>query len=117
MAFQLGKSGIKTITGKVDIFEPLDFGARRKVGSLNVTVEVLPRSEFADLVDAVRHDREVARQLVKNIEPADAQTVTEEYRPELMDELYEIDWQFDPIFELVMQANSSRLRRALRTKN
>ena len=117
MAFQLGKSDIKTITGKVDIFTPQDFGGRSKAGSLKVTVQVLPRSEFLDMTRMAENDAELVKRLVLDIGAGDSKTEVAPYTEDLVDEIYEIDWQFDPILTFVLQANSGRIGRALKAKN
>jgi hypothetical protein len=117
MAFELGKTDISTITGKVDIMQPGDNGTKRKVATLKVTTEVLTRSEFIELTQQAGGDREVAKRLVKNIEAGDSTTQVAPYTPELMDDIFEIDWQFAPIFDFVLGANNERIGRALRAKN
>lgn len=117
MSLKLGKSTIATMSGKVSIFAPGDNGSKKKVGTLKVTVEVLPRTQFLEVTQSSANDGEVAKRLVKNIEAADDQTEAVLYTPELMDEIFEIDWQFNPIFEFVMAANNEQLGKALKRKN
>lgn len=115
--FELGKSDITSITSKVPLYQPSADGTRRKVGVLKITVEVLPRTEFQQLTREAANDCEVAKRLIKNIEPGDSTTKVPPYTPELLDEVFEIDWQFTQIFDVVMAANNERLARALRAKN
>lgn len=117
MALVLGKTDIKTITGKVDIYAPADDGRKKKAGRLKVTTKVLPRSEFVALTEASENDKEVARDLIINIEAGDNDTQVPDYDPAFMDDIFEIDWQFNPIFDFVLAANNERVGRALKGKN
>jgi len=113
----LGKNTISELTSKIDVYAPAGNGRKKKAGSLNVTVQVLPRSEFEALADSCENDKEIARALVRNIEAGDAATQVAEYTPDMMDDIFEIDWQFYPIFEFVLTANNERLGKALKAKN
>lgn len=116
MSFALGKTTQKTLTGKVAIYQPQDNGAKKKVATLTITTDVLPRTEFFTLVESC-DDKELLKQLVKNIESGDQQTETIAYTPDLMDDIYEIEWQFGPILDFVMRANNPRFAQALAAKN
>lgn len=116
MSLILGKSEVKQLSGKVAIYEPRDNGERKKVGTLTVTTEILPRTEFFALVDSTG-DLDLAKRLVKNIESGDKDTETASYTPDLMDDIYEIEWQFGPILDFVMRANNPRFAQALAVKN
>ena len=116
MTFELGKSTIKTITGTVTIMEPGDDGKKKPVSKLKVTTRILPRSEFLDLC-AQNDDCHICKTLVEKIEAGDSTTTVAEYTPALMDEIFEHEWQFNPIFEFVMRTNNERMGRALQLKN
>ena len=116
MTFELGKSSVKTLTGKVAIYQPQDDAPRKKVATLKVTTCILPRTEFFELLSSL-DDKELAKHLVKNIEAGDSHTTAVTYTPELMDEIYEIEWQFAPILDFVVRANNPKFAQALAVKN
>lgn len=117
MSFQLGKSEIKSIEGKVTIYQPTNNGSKKPVATLKVTTRVLPKSEFIDLTVNTASDCELCKALVIDIKPGDENTQAVDYSPELMDEIFEFEWQSLPILEFVMKANSERMARALQLKN
>ena len=117
MSLTLGKTDIESITGKVELFTPADNGIRKKAGTLKVTTRVLPRSEFAELTESAEDDLVVVKAMLLNIEAADKDTTVPTYSADLLDEIFEIDWQFDPLLDFVIAANSHRLGRAMKAKN
>lgn len=117
MSLVLGKSDIKEITGKVTVYKPTGSGTSKKAGVLKVTVEVLPRTQLSDLLALGEGDLAVAKRLVKNIEAGDDVTQAAPYTPALMDEIFEYDWQFAPIYDFALAANNERLARVLKAKN
>lgn len=112
----LGKNHIHSITRKVDLYEPTSTGAHKKAGTIKVTVKVLNRSDLQELVNN-NDDKEIVRALVLDIQAGDSTTQVPEYTPDLIDDIFEVDWQFTPILEAVLMANSERLGRVLKQKN
>lgn len=113
---QLGKSEIKTLTDKITLMEPVDMARKKKAGVIKVTVEILPRTEFQEALTSLT-DKELVKRLVTNIESADEKTQVPPYTADLIDEVYEIEWQFVPIRDWVVRANSESIAGLLRVKN
>lgn len=117
MSLTAGKTDIKSLTAPVEIFAPGDDGKRTKVGTFRVTTKILPRSEFVELTKSAKDDCAIARELIVNIEAGDKNTNVAPYTPELVDDIFEINWQFDPVLDFVLAANNERLGKVLKVKN
>lgn len=115
--FELGKSDISTITGRVELLAQGDNGSRKRVGAVRVTTNVLPQEEFIQAISDAGGDAELLKRLIKNIEAADEATQVPPYTPDLIDAIFQTWWQFQPIFDFVMTANNPRLAQALKLKN
>lgn len=117
MAFVLGKSSISTITGKVKIYEPRDNDAKKHVATLAVTTKVFPRTEFVEMCDKSNNDAELCKEMITDIKSLDGLADVPEYKPDLIDDMFEYEWQFTPVLEFVMRSNSESMGRAIARKN
>jgi hypothetical protein len=120
MSFVPGKLNTTTITGKVHLYEPTADGGRRKAGTLEVTAKKLPKPEYNALRDGFTDevDLNLCRELVTDIKGA----MREDGSPwplsdGLIDALYTVDWQFNPVVDFVLGINEERIARVLKGKN
>lgn len=116
MSLVLGKSSIKQLSKVIELYEPLDNGRKKKAGKIRVTVEVLPRAEFQDFWTSHTY-LEVAERLIKNIESADDSTQVPEFDTSLVSDIYDIEWQWTPIYQWIIEANDPAIARVLAAKN
>lgn len=116
MSLVLGKNTTQHITKTIDLYEPIDAEHKRKAGSVRVTVRILPRSEFLDLI-ARGDDVETAQALIDNIVAADSTTQVPPFEPGLIKDLCEVSWQIAPILTWAIDANHPNFVRGLAEKN
>lgn len=120
MSFIPGKITTPVITGKITLFEPTANGNKRKAGALDVTCKKLSKTDFEELRDGFDDDMDLnlCRELITDIKGA----MKEDGSPwllsdGLLDAMYQVDWQFNPIVDFMLSVNNERIGRALKAKN
>ncbi|MCK9469043.1 MAG: hypothetical protein M0Q49_06455 [Porticoccaceae bacterium] len=110
-----GESSKTTITGRVDLYEPRDYGELVKVATLEVTAKKYPRPDYLEVLG--RHgsdDAGICKEMVVDIKGLPEGW---EFESSIFDKFSRHPWQLRPIAQFVGAVNNDLLTELARQKN